>query len=304
MKWVTFLNFTLLTIIAVLGLQIITGMAGQISLGHSAFLMTGGYIMAILATKLGFPFWIAAFLAVLATASVGVLVALPAIRLKGFYVAVVTLAFFTISQHIFQNLSIAGGIWGLSNVPGPSVGPLKIITDTSWYYFLLLLTAICIIASASLARSRIGRSFLAVRDNEVTASGLGINVPGAKLRAFFIGSLFAGIAGVFWTSYVTAVRIDQFSLWDSIWYLGMIIIGGLGSTAGAVLGVLFLQLVRQVLHEITASGVVPLSINFSAALTFAVYGLAIILFIAFRPHGLMAVWQKLKTSYKRWPFGE
>jgi branched-chain amino acid transport system permease protein len=303
LTWLSFLNFTLLTIIAVLGLNVITGMSGQISLGHSAFIMVGGYVVAILTVQMGWSFWLALIVGVLISGAVGIVIATPAMRLKGFYVAIVTLAFFFIAQYVIKNLDITGGIHGIIGVPYPTIGGLKFNNDVRWYYLLFFFTVLCILASANLIRSRFGRAFLAIRDNDITASSLGIKVSVTKIRAFFIGSLFAGLAGGLWTSYIRGIRMDQFTIWDSIWYVGMIIIGGSGSTAGTVMGVIFLLLIRQVLRVISTSGVLPLSSNLSVALTYAIYGVAIILFISFQPYGLIAIWRKAKANYKRWPFG-
>jgi len=303
LHWLLFLNFTLITIIAVLGLNVITGMSGQVSLGHSAFIMVGGYTVAVLTAQAGWSLWLALAVGVLICGVVGIVVATPAMRLKGFYVAVVTLAFFFIAQYIIRSLDITGGIHGLMGIPYPTIGGLKFNNDVRWYYLLFFFAVLCILASANLIRSRLGRAFLAIRDNDITASSLGINVSVTKLRAFFIGALFAGLAGGLWTSYLSVVRMDQFTVWDSIWYVGMIIIGGAGSTAGTVMGVIFLRLIGQVLHVIGTSGLVPLSSNLSATLTYAIYGVAIILFISFQPYGLIAVWRKAKANYKRWPFG-
>lgn len=142
MQWVTFLNHTFIILIAVLGLNIVTGMAGQISLGHSAFIMLGGYGVALLTINAGWSIWIAIPASALLTAIITLLVAIPAIRLKGFYVAVVTLAFFYIAQYVIRNLDIAGGIHGLTGIPSPAIGNFMITSDLHWYYFLLLITAI------------------------------------------------------------------------------------------------------------------------------------------------------------------
>ena len=303
LNWLTFVNFTMITTIAVLGLNIITGMAGQISLGHSAFIMVGGYLMALLTLKAGWPFWAALPASAIITGLVGLVVAAPAIRLKGFYLAVATLAFFYIAQFIIRSLEITGGIHGLIGITSPSIGGLAIRTDVGWFYLLIVLAILSIIFSINITRSRLGRAFLAVRDNDVAAASLGINVSATKIRAFFIGSLFAGLAGGLWASYISVIRVDQFTIWDSIWYLGMIIIGGTGSTAGVVMGVVFLRLISQVLHVIGTSGWIPLSSNLSIYITYTIYGLVIILFISFKPFGLISVWRKLQTSYRRWPFG-
>jgi branched-chain amino acid transport system permease protein len=300
-NWLTPVNFTMVTIIAVLGLNIITGMAGQISLGHTAFTMTGGYVLAVLILKAGWPFWAALLSACLVTAAIGILVASPAIRLKGLYVAVVTLAFFFVAQYLAQTLEITGKFQGLSGVPSPSFGGLAIDGDTAWFYFILGFTILAVLASANIARSRFGRAFFAIRDNEVTAASLGINIPVTKLLAFFVGSLFAGLAGGLWTSYLSVIRLDQYTIWDSIWYLGMIIIGGAGSTAGVVMGVFSLMLLRQILHAISMGSY--LSSSLSIPLTHAAFGLAIIFFVSFQPYGLISVWRKFRINYKKWPFG-
>lgn len=304
MTWVTFLNFTLVLIIAVLGLNVITGMAGQISLGHSAFILTGGYTFAVLTTRAGWSFWAAIVPAVLLTGIIGVIVALPAIRLKGFYVAVVTLAFFFIAQYVVKSMEITGTVHGLAEITYPRIGGFAFSSDIKWYYLLLAFTAASLTACANLRRSRHGRAFIAIRDNEVTAAIMGINVPLTKLRAVFIGSLLAGLSGVLLASYVSVIRLDQFTIFDSIWYLGMIIIGGVGSPVGTVLGVFFLQLVRQLLHVIGSSGALAVGVSLTAPLTYAAYGLLIIVFMIFQPNGIIAVWHKFRVNYKRWPFGE
>ena len=303
MNWVTFLNFTLITIIAVLGLNVTTGMAGQISLGHSAFVMLGGYGLAMLTLETGWPFWAALVVSTLLTALIALIVAIPVIRLKGFYVAVVTLAFFYIAQYVIRSLDITGGTFGLIGIPSPSIAGMTIRGDVKWYYLLLSLTTLCVLVSVNITRSRLGRSFLAVRDNDIATAALGVNVPITKLRAFFVGALFAGLAGGLWASYVSVVRLDQFTIWDSIWYLGMIVIGGTGSTAGAIMGVIFLRLISQILHVIGTSDLIPLSSNVTIYATQIIYGLVIILFITLKPMGMISIWQKLKINYKRWPFG-
>ena len=302
-NWITFFNFTSITIIAVLGLNILSGMAGQISMGHAAFLLVGGYCMGMLSVEAGMPFWLAVPLATLITGILGVAVAVPALRLKGFYVVIVTLAFFYIAQYIIRNLPWSGGTSGIIGIAPPQIGDLIIRSDIQWYFLLLVVMLIAVMASANVSRSRLGKAFLAVRDNETAAAGLGINVPVAKIQAFFIGSLFAVLAGALWARYVSLVRIDQFTIWDSIWFLGMVYIGGAGSTAGAVVGVLFLRLVNQVLRVAQTSGWIDLSSNVTAYLTYILFGLIIILFFSFKPNGLISVWRQFRTNYKRWPFG-
>ncbi len=303
-SWLSFLNFTLITIIAILGLNVTTGMAGQVSMGHSAFIMVGGYITAILSVNFGWSVWFTLPVAAVLTAAIGLLVGAPSSRIKGFYLAVATFAFFFVAQFIIKHLDFAGGINGIMNIPPPWIGGLKINTDLEWYFMLLGITIICCLLSANLIRSRLGRAFNLVRDNDITAASMGVNVYLTKLRAFFIGAMLGGLAGGLWASYVTLIRADQFVIWDSIWYLGMIIIGGAGSTTGALLGVIFLRLISQVVHVVTGTGVfASMSNTLSITLNYLVYGVVIILFISIQPNGLLALWKKIKANYKRWPFG-
>jgi branched-chain amino acid transport system permease protein len=303
-SWLSFINFTLITIIAVLGLNVTTGMAGQVSMGHSAFVMVGGFITAVFMTQFGLNFWLTMPLAAILTAFLGLLVGAPSVRIKGFYLAVATFAFFFVAQFIIKNLDITGGIKGIIGIPSPWIGGWKINSDLEWYFLLLAITILCCLMSSNLIRSRLGRAFKLVRDNETTAAGMGVNVYLTKLQAFFTGALMGGLAGSLWVTYVTVIRVDQFIIWDSIWYLGMIIIGGAGSTVGAIMGVVALRLVSQLVHVATAAGALSfISSSLSVTLNYILYGLVIVLFISLQPNGLLAMWKKIKLNYKRWPFG-
>jgi branched-chain amino acid transport system permease protein len=300
-SWLTWMCFTFLTIIAALGVNVTTGMAGQVNMGQAAFVLVGGYAQAMLTTLSGWSFWAALPLAAVITGLLGLAVGAPSARLKGFYLAVATFAFFFIAQYVLKHWDLAGGNSGLISIPPPYIGPFAISTDFSWYWVLLALTLFSIFVSANLNRSRLGRAFYAVRDNDRTAASMGINVYATKLRAFFIGAVFGGFAGALWVSFVTVVRADMFTMWDSIWYLAMVIIGGAGATGGTILGVLFLRLVSQLLHTFSlADWGLPSAIW--TPVTYGVYGLSIILFVMFQPYGLYALWRKLKARYQRWPF--
>jgi branched-chain amino acid transport system permease protein len=303
--WLIFINETIIILIAVLGLNITSGMAGQVNLGHSAFVMTGGFTLAVLTTAAEWPMLAALPVATLFTGLVALVVAIPSIRLKGFYVAVVTMAFFYIAQFAITKFGITGGMHGLINISPPAIGSLVLKTSNhiGWFYFLIVLLILCIIVSVNIKRSRLGRSFTAVRDNYIAATSLGINVPLVKLRAFFIGGLYAGLAGGLLASSISVIRVDQFTFWESIWYLGMIIIGGAGSTAGAVMGVFFLGLIKEILYAIGSAGLILGKVSTPVFLTYILYGLIIILFVSFKPNGLISIWQKIKVNYKRWPFG-
>ncbi len=304
LNWMTFTNITFTTIIAVMGLNIITGMAGQVSMGHAAFVVAGAYTSAVFIKVFSWPFWGAFPVAALITAVVGMIVGAPSLRLRGFYLAVATLAFFLIAQFIVLSLPITGGVNGVIGIPAPSIGSLKINDDTSWYYLILIFLLVAIFFSVNLARSRLGRAFFAIRDNESAAASMGIRAYGTKLRAFFIGSLFAGAAGSLLASYMTLIRPDQFTIWDSIWYLGMMVIGGAGNTAGAILGVIFLRLISQILHLVSMANLIPVIKGTTwVFITTGIYGLAIMLFVYFQPYGIIAFWKKIRIKLKGRLFG-
>ena len=206
-NWLTFVNVTFITIIAVLGLNIITGMAGQVSMGHAAFVMVGAFTTGALIEGLNWPFWGALPAAALVTAVVGMIVGAPSLRLKGFYLAIATLAFFMIAQYIIRNLDITGKASGIMGINAPTIGSLEINTDTGWYYLITIFTVLFVLFSVNLGRSRSGRSFTSVRDNDTTAASLGIQAYSTKLRAFFIGSLFAGVAGGPLYGHITVIRL-------------------------------------------------------------------------------------------------
>jgi branched-chain amino acid transport system permease protein len=298
-NWFTFINVTFITIIAVLGLNIITGMAGQVSLGHAAFIMVGAYTTGILIKEFSWSFWATVPVSALLTAIIGMIVGAPSLRLKGFYLAVATLAFFLIAQFIIRNLSFSGGTIGLIGVDSPTIGSLIISSETAWYYLILIFTLAFIFFSINLTRSKLGRAFFAVRDNANTAASMGIPSYTTKLRAFFIGSLFAGVAGSLLAGYMTVVRLEMFNLWDSIWYLGMIVIGGAGSTAGTIMGVIFLRLISQVMQLLSMSDILPSAGgNLWVFITSGIYGLIIVLFVSFQPYGLIDLWRKINYKLK------
>ncbi|MCX8127004.1 MAG: branched-chain amino acid ABC transporter permease, partial [Dehalococcoidia bacterium] len=235
---------------------------------------------------------------------IGLVVGAPSVRLRGFYLAIATLAFFFVAQFVIKHLDITNGIHGLIGIPSPTIGNFTIDTDVKWYYLILLLAIGGVFSSVNLARSRLGRAFFAIRESDITAPSMGINVYLTKVTAFFIGSFYAGVAGGLGASYLSVIRVDQFTVFESIWYLGMVIIGGAGSTAGAVMGVLFLRLISQLLHMMSLGQWLPsLGASFWTSVTYAIYGAAIVIFVSFQPYGLIAIWRKWQARYKRWPFG-
>ena len=303
--WLSILSITFIWIIGALGLNILVGLCGQISLGHAAFVGVGAFTSAIVTTKLGLSFWIAFPCAVVVTGLVGLAFGLPSLRVKGFYLAMATLAAQFILSFIFLHWTSMTGGWQGIGASRPHLAGIVISDERSWYYLILAFTLLATFLAKNVARTRAGRAFVAIRDNDLAAEVMGINLFGYKLLAFFLASCFAGAAGSLIAHYMGNVQAEQFPLIDSIWYLGMIIIGGLGSTSGVIFGVMFIKLLTQAVDMFVPAlaGVFPaLSGALFAAAGQIVFALALVLFLIFEPRGIAHRWELTKASYRLWPF--
>ena len=295
-----------ITLIAVQGLNILTGYCGQFSLGHVAFMAVGAYTSGLLVTSMGFPFWLALICASLVSGIVGVIFGLPSLRIKGFYLILATVAaqFILVDFLPYQLPEITGGGNGL-DVPHPKIGNLILQSEAQKYFLIIGLAVLTTVFVTNILRTKAGRAFVAIRDNDLAASVMGVNVFGYKLLAFFLGCLLAGLAGALFAHYMGHVTPEFFTLNNSIWYLGMIIIGGIGSTSGAVMGTVFLSLLIELTIEIVplVEKLVPfLSRSASASLSLLVPGVVIILFLMFEPRGLYHRWRIVKAYFKLWPY--
>ena len=301
-RMLTILTTVGIAVISVHGLNILTGYCGQISIGHSGFMAVGGYTSAILCAKLGWPFWAALPCGALAAGIAGLLFGLPSLKIKGFYLIMATIAAqFIIIWIIIQLRSITGGTDGLL-VPKPTLGPIALSTKTNYYYLVMVFAVLATITAHNIVRTRAGRAFIAIRDNDLAAEVMGISLWSYKLLAFFIGCIYAGVAGSLLIHYVRFASIEQFPFMDSVWYLGMLIVGGMGSTAGAIFGVVALKLLDElvtVAGPIMAAAVAPQA---AASLAIMSHGLVIIIFLIFEPRGLHHRWEMIKAYFRLWPF--
>lgn len=292
-----------ITLMAVYGLYVTVGMAGQINVAQSAFVGVGAFAAAKL-SGYGLPFFVVIPLAALITGLVSIVFALPAARVKGFYLALTTLA----AQVVFPIVILALPMAWLGGLVGMSVEPIRIGSMTlgapiHFYYFTLVLVAVLTVAAFNLKRSRFGRAMLAVRDNDVVAEVMGVPVFRTKLLAFFVGSLFAGVAGACTAYFLQFVTVSSFTLFASVWYLGMLIVGGAHSPVGAILGVVFITFLQEGLHEL-ANSMMQSGASGGAlfALTSAALGGCILLALIFEPRGLAHRWSVLRTAFQLWPF--
>ena len=292
--------------IAAIGLNILIGFTGQISLGHGAFFGVGAYSAAILATAVGFPFWLSVLSAGLITAFVGMIFGIPSVRLKHLYLTIATLAGQFIIQYLLVNWeSLTKGAEGIF-LPRPTLFGISLKGDRAFFYVVFICFVILTWVAVNLIRTRYGRAFIAIRDNDRAAEGMGIPIFKYKLLSFAISSFYAGFAGGLAAYYIGSITPEPYTLSLSIEYIAMIIIGGLGSIPGAVFGAIFIMLLNEVLSHATTF-FMNLSTLTGVALQIAplrefIYGLAIVLFIIFEPKGLAEVWRIVRSSFRLWPF--
>jgi branched-chain amino acid transport system permease protein len=293
-------------IIAAQGLNVLTGLCGQISLGHAAFVGVGAYTAGILSTKAGLPFWVCLPLAGLASALCGVLFGLPSVRVKGFYLALSTMGAHFILLYVFLNwTSLTGGAEGMQ-MAAISLGHFSLDNSRRFFPFVFTICIVMTFIFTSIRRSSMGRAFIAVKDNDIAAESLGINSFKYKTIAFGIGCFYAGIAGYLMSYNLRFVSVDYFPFLDSLWYVGIIIIGGMGSVVGPIFGVVFVKGISEVMTLYVApliARVFPaLGLQISASISLIFFALIIIVFIVFEPRGLAYRWHLFKNYYRLWPF--
>ncbi|HPE44505.1 MAG TPA: PSP1 C-terminal domain-containing protein, partial [Deltaproteobacteria bacterium] len=255
------LNITGIAAIAALGLNILIGFTGQISLGHGAFFGVGAYAGAIIATRLGLPFWLAVPLAGFVTAFVGMIFGIPSGRLKGLYLTIATLAGQFIIEYILVHWeSMTQGTMGIM-LPGAGMFGLAIDSDRGFFYVIFAsLTGMTLVAS-NLMRTHYGRAFIAIRDNDRAAEGMGIPIFRYKLLSFAISSFYAGFAGAIWAYYMRSISTEPFTLGLSVEYIAMVIIGGLGSIPGAIFGAIFITGLNEILRFATDDDIIHMREN-------------------------------------------
>lgn len=288
-------------IIAAIGLNILIGYCGQISVGHTAFMAIGAYTSAILSTKVGFPFWVAMPFGALVAGFVGIGFGFPAVRLKGFYLLMATLAGQKIVMYIISHWdSMTSGYFGLEAPPAKFFG-FVFNNDRSFYFIIMFVLALAVLFERSVIKSGIGRAFIAVRDNELAANVMGINSSRYKLLAFFIGCTYAGAAGALWAHWIGVICPEQFNLMGSIQFVGYLIVGGMGTALCPFLGVLALLGIDEVLilgiSKFISAGVLkPEVIGIVASSRGVLFGLIIALFLIYQPRGLSHTFKKLKPK--------
>lgn len=267
----------LLYVVLALSLNFVLGFAGQLSMGHSAFYAVGAYTTALLMVNFKLSFWIALPVSALVAAIFGLVLGMPTLRLKGDYLAITTIGFGEIVRLVLINWTgLTRGPAGIPGIPSPKIFGFVLKGNIHYYYLILILVFITIIVSYRLLNSRLGRGLIAVRDDEIAAEAMGINATYLKVLAFVLGAAFAGIAGSFFSSFIHYVNPDNFNYMESVVILTMVVLGGVGSIPGVIVGAVVLALLPEALRDI-------------ATYRYAIYGILLILMMIIRPQGMISM---------------
>jgi branched-chain amino acid transport system permease protein len=304
-------NYMAINVIVAIGLNILVGYTGQISLGHSGFFAIGAYATLVLMSKVGLPFVLALPAAALATAVFGFLIGLPALRLEGPYLSIATLGFGLTITRVIGRIEFFGGRQGL-HAPELTIGPWHLNTDRDFYYLLISLTVILTVAARNIIKTKVGRAFIAIRDADIAAETMGVNLMYYKTLAFAVSAFYTGLAGGLYAFVLRFIEPELFGLLMSILFLAMVVVGGLGSIFGAIAGACLLSYLDLELRNILSIPYVGLwlealsksyfSITGVSNIQFILYGLIMVLIMLFEPLGLYGFWIRTKIYWRTWPF--
>jgi branched-chain amino acid transport system permease protein len=301
--WLVVLTLVGIAAVGATGLNVLVGYAGQISLGHAAFAAVGAYTSGLLVSRADAPFWVAIPTAMVAAGVFSLIFGLASLRVKGLYLAIATLAAQYIVQWILSSWTwITGGFQGIVIFEPIQVGPLDTTTPTGKYLLVFIALALVVMFVENLMRSRSGRAMIAVRDQDIAAAGSAVSPLRYKLLAFFISSAIAGLSGVLYGYNAGLVSTEVFTLALSVQYLAMILVGGLGSIPGSILGAAFITMLPIWLRDLLPAVGIELSASVEVHLLTMLFGVAILLFLVLEPRGLYGLFRNVKDYFRMWPF--
>lgn len=308
--YLTIINLMAINVIVALGLNLLVGNTGQISLGHAGFVAIGAYV-TVLSLNAGMPFVISLAASGMFAALFGLILGIPSLKLEGPYLAIATLAFGLAVTIIIGKMDFLGGRMGL-NVPKIGITWTGLSYDLSLYYLITLCAVVSIFVTRNILKSRIGRSFQAIRDSDIAASAIGVDLTKYKLYSFGISAFFAGIAGSLWALYLGFINPSIFTFILSINFLAIIVMGGLGFISGSVMGAVVMTYLNLRLEDVVELPLIgPALMHFSQSfmmptgisnITWVLTGLILILVVLFEPLGLYGLWLRVRIYWKKWPF--
>ena len=300
--WLHITNLALIATVGAVALNLLSGNAQMVSLGQAAFLGIGGFTAGYLGQtyELAFPLVLA--VSTVAGGILGLIVAIPSLRLRVMYVAVTTIALhFAVTTALNVIQAVAMNSDGMV-LPDAAIGPLKFTAPSNWYYLLLAFAAAAVIAALNLLRSHVGRRWISVADHDLAAEALGISVVRSKLSVFVVSSAVVALAGALQGYYIGTVSYEAYTLGLAITYLAMIIVGGIGRVAGSVVGAFVIKFLPYLLDKVIAAFGIALAASSLTGLHDILYGGLIIGFLLFEPRGLVEVWRRIRVALADWPF--
>ncbi len=302
--WVYLACLAMINAASATGLNILTGFTGLVSMGQAAFMGVGAYTVAWLEINVGTPFVLNLLAGGIVAGAVGVVVGVPSLRVKGLYLAIATIAASVILHFVFQNwTSVTGGVTGLSMPPATLFG-IELNEPRELYWMILPVTALMVLGASNIFRTRIGRAFIAIRDRDISAEVLGIPLLRYKLISFGLSSFYAGLAGGLWAYFFRVITPESFPLIMSIFFLAAIIVGGMGSIVGGILGAVFMTLVPEALKIVVGwlSPILPDAVALLSPVRTIVFGALIVGFLILEPQGLAEIWRRIRRFFHLWPF--
>src|SRR4030043_315247 len=303
-------NLITIHAIVAIGLNILVGFTGQISMGHAGFFALGAFTTVILILRWSFPLLIALPIAGFVSSAFGFILGLPALRLKGPYLAIATLGFGMTITTIIKHMEFFGGRMGLQAPKLYLFGTPMM--DIHYYYVIMIIAVLMTIGAVKLIKTRVGRAFIAIRDSDIAAEAMGVNLTYYKTLAFAVSAFYTGVAGGLYAFILGFINPESFHMIMSIAFLAMVVVGGLGSIMGSIAGaalMTYLDIKLQVIQDIPAIG--PALVTFSqkymsvagiSNIAVIVYGLIMILIVLFEPLGIFGFWIRTKRYWKTWPF--
>lgn len=296
-------NLVLIACFGALPLNMLMGNTGLFSLGQAGFMAVGAFGTWVVMEHLGAPIWAAVPLAALLGALMGFIAGLPALRLRGIYMALSTLALYYIIHYLCSEYQfVTQGNYGFV-VPYPSIGPFTLASDRAWYFYLMFMVGINSIFTVNLLRTRVGRAWSAIRDRDIAAEAIGVNIGYYKVLAFVVSSAIVAAGGFLNSWYANVISVDQYSMRENLSYLAMVVIGGLGSVMGSLIGAAFITLLPYGLLHLLSLFKVPYYIErYFFIVETGLFGLLIILFLLLEPGGLLEIWRRIRSYFELWPF--
>lgn len=297
-------NLIAISCIGAMALNLVTGNAGLLSLGHAGFMCAGAFTVGILGTRLGMPIWITIPVAGLVGVVLGLGAGLPSLRLKGIYLGISTMAMHYIIIYFASEYQFFAGYGHGIRVETPSIGILVLSNQKKWYFFLWFFVWTTGVFITNLLRSRIGRAWVAIRDRDIAAKVMGINIGQYKVLAFMVSTAITTMSGGFYAYYTNLAAVDEYTFYLTVSYLAMIIVGGIGSVLGSIMGAFLITSIPYLLMFLLSLAEIPAYMveKYFYAFESGIFGLLIIVFLILEPLGLAEIWRRIRTFFELWPF--